>query len=467
MTTRFPRTAFLLAGIAFLTGCTVGPNYQRPKIDTPPAYRGPDNAAISTTESLGDEKWWTLFRDRQLQSLVRTALQQNYDLRIAAARIVQAQGQLRVTRADQFPTVNIAPEDTGQRNPPLGGFIPAYTYNALVVGLTSTWNIDFWGRYRRATESARATLLANQWAQKLVVSNLVAGVASAYFQLRALDLQLEISQRTLASRQNSLKLTQTLESGGAVPMTDVLQAQQLVETAAANIPALERQIQQQENAIRIFLGENPGPITRGQALGDQPLPVNVPPGIPSALLERRPDILQAEQNLVAANAQIGVARAQYFPNVSLTGLFGFESTSLLSLFNGNQRAWNYTASATQPVFQAGRLRGNLQIAQAQQQEAALSYQQTIQGAFRDVSNALIAIRKDREFREHQEALANAARSASDLSQLRYKGGVTSYLEVLTNETNYFSAELNLALARLDERLSLVQLYNALGGGWQQ
>ncbi len=460
------REWFLLALCALFAGCTVGPNYQRPKVDVPPAYRGPENSAAATASSIGDEKWWSVFQDPQLQNLIRLALAKNYDVRIAASRIEQQRAQLAITRSNQFPTLSGVAEETGLRSPPIGAGVPSYSYNAVELALSASWDVDFWGKYRRATEGARANLLASEWARQAVISSLVANVATDYFALRDLDLQLEISERTLKSRRNSLQLTETLEKGGSSPLTDVRQAEQLVETAAATIPDLQRQIQQEENAIRVLIGENPGPITRGLALTDQPIPVDVPPGLPSALLERRPDIREAEQSLIAANAQIGVAKAAYYPDISLTGIFGLESGSLLSLFNGSARAWNYTASATQPIFEAGRLRGNVRLAQGQQQQALLSYQQTIQGAFRDVSNALIAVQKYREFREHEELLVKAAKGASDLSEMRYKGGVTSYLEVLTNETNYFAAELNLAGARLNERLSLVQLYNALGGGWQ-
>ena len=465
------RTLFaaVLIGALLQTACLVGPNYQKPKINAPPAYRGPDNtpAGDAAERSLGDEKWWAVFKDEQLQKLIRLALQQSFDLRLAAARVELARAQVVVARSNQFPSISGVGEDTGTRTPPLGGGFPSFTYNALEAGISGSWDIDFWGKYRRATEAARANLLSTEWGRRAVVGSLVSNVASAYFELRLLDLQLEISRRTLASRKESLQLTSTLVNGGASPLTDQRQAEQLVETAAASIPDLERQIQQQENAINILLGQNPGVVPRGLALTEEEIPLTVPVGLPSRLLARRPDIEEDEQNLIAYNAEIGVARAAFFPDVQLTGLFGVESASLTTLFRGASRAWNYTGSGTQPIFEAGRLRGNLEIAQAQRTQALLSYQQAIQGAFRDVSNALIAFRKYRDFREHEERLVAAAKDASDLSHMRYQGGVTSYLEVLTNETNYFSAELNLAAARLNERLAFVQLYNALGGGWEQ
>jgi outer membrane protein, multidrug efflux system len=441
-----------------LVGCTMGPNYHRPAVDVPPAYR--NQAQDQTGNSIGDEKWWTIFQDEALQKLVRAGLAQNYDVRIAASRILQAQAQVGIARSQQFPSVS-------------GSFgyeletIPGFTFSIFQLLGSFSWDPDFWGKYRRATEAARANLLASEWNRREVLSTVVSNVAMGYFQLRELDLELEIARRTLASRRESLQLTETLSSGGAASLLDVRQAEQLVETAAETIPETERQIAQQEDLLSILMGENPHEIPRGQALTEQPVPARVPAGLPSRLLERRPDILQAEQQLVAANAQIGVARAAFFPDLPLTGSGGVESGPLSKLFTAGSGAWNFTAPLTQPIFTAGRLRANLKLVEAQQNQAVLTYQQTIQQAFRQVSDALIAYTKYREFREHQELLTTAAQGAANLSETRYKGGVASYLEVLTNETNFFSAELNLARARLNERQSLVQLYNALGGGWEQ
>jgi multidrug efflux system outer membrane protein len=300
-----------------------------------------------------------------------------------------------------------------------------------------------------------------------VVSTLVANVSAAYFQLRALDLQLEISKRTLDSRQESLRLTRVLANGGATSLLDVRQAEQLVFTASAEVPALEQQIVQQENFLSILLGQNPGDITRGQTLTEQRQPPQVPPGLPSSLLERRPDIREAEAQLIAANAQIGVARAAYFPEISLNGNGGFESSALTGLFSGPAGAWSFGASLTEPIFTAGRLRSGVRLAEARQETAVLLYQQSIQAAFRSVSDGLVAYRKTHEFRVQQESLFQSAQDAARLSRMRYTGGATGYLEVLTNETNAFSAELGLAQARLNELLALVQLYESLGGGWQQ
>jgi multidrug efflux system outer membrane protein len=299
-----------------------------------------------------------------------------------------------------------------------------------------------------------------------VVSTLVFNVASAYFQLRELDLELDISRRTLTSRQESLRLTRIQADRGATSLLDVRQAEQLVYTASSQIPDLERRIEQQENQISVLLGNNPGPVIRGRALTEQPHPPEIPAGLPSSLLARRPDILQAEAQLIAQNAQIGVARSAFYPQITLTGNGGTESAALSGLFSGPAGLWSFAANLTQPIFNAGRLRSNVRLAEAAQQEASLTYQQTIQSAFREVSDALIGYRRSREFREQQTLLAEAAGDAARLSNMRYKGGVASYLEVLTNETNYFSAQLNLTQAQLNELLAMVQLYNALGGGWQ-
>jgi len=445
-----------------LAGCTVGPNYRRPKVGVPDAYHGqpPGPSSQPPTSSLGNEKWWEVFQDSVLQQLIRTALQQNYDVQIAASRIMQAQAQLGIARSQQFPAVNAGAGYTGEK-------IPGFAFVAAELQGIFSWNIDFWGEYRRATEASRASLLASEWNRNLVLGTVVANTATAYFTLRELDLELEIAKRTLASRQQSLQLTQTLERGGAAGLLDVRQAEQLVETAAEAIPETERQISLQEDLISTLTGENPHGIPRGLPITEQPLPPDVPAGLPSQLLERRPDICQAEAQLMAANAQIGVARAQFFPSLPLTGAGGLESSRLAGLFTGAANAWSFTGEVTQPVFTAGRLRSNLRLARAQQQQALLSYQQTIQQAFRQVSDALVSYDKFRQFRLHQEKLTSAAEGAAGLSEMRYRGGAASYLEVLTNETNYFAAQLNLVRARLNERLSLVQIYNALGGGWQQ
>jgi multidrug efflux system outer membrane protein len=335
------------------------------------------------------------------------------------------------------------------------------------LGGAASWNVDFWGQYRRATEAARANLAQTEWGKRAVVSTLVANVAAAYFQLRTLDSELEITQRTLVSRKESLRLTTLLADQGAGSMVDVRQAEQLVYVASSTIPDLERQIEQEENYIRLLLAQNPGPITRGRSLTEQARPPVVPAGLPSQLLERRPDIHQAEQQLIAANAQIGVARAAYFPSISLTGTAGFISSALVNLFTTPAGAWDAAATIAEPLFTAGKLQANVRLAESQQRQAVLTYRQTVQSAFRDVSDALVAYRRTREAREQQELLATAAQDSNRLAHVRYDGGSTGYLEVLTNDTNYLAAELELSHARLSELLSLLQIYSALGGGWQQ
>ena len=473
----------ILLAMPGMIGCAVGPNYRRPTVDVPVTYRDtttgssarpnaqpgqakpPQPPVGSSVQSLGDEKWWEVFRDPELQALIRTALKNNYDVRIAATRVLQAQAQVGITRADQLPSVGAGGNVTSVQNPKLGP-IPGYEVTQGQVAASAAWNLDFWGRYRRATEAARANLLANQWAQKEVMATLVANLATSYFQLRQLDLELEISQRTLSSRSNSLQLTQTLEQHGINSMLDVRQSEQLVYIAATEIPEFERQIAQQENAISILLGNNPTDVPRGLKLTEQPHAPEVPVGLPSSLLERRPDIRSAEANLIAANAQIGVARAAYFPQISLTGTAGFESPALTNLFTGPAGLWNLAASVTQPIFEGGRLKSNVRLTEAQRDQTVLTYQQTIQGAFRDVSNALVAYRKDQEFTAQQQRLFESAQDAARLSEVRFKAGTTDYLEVLTNETNSLSAELGLAQAQGNELIALVQLYQALGGGWQ-
>jgi multidrug efflux system outer membrane protein len=458
----------LLAGAA--AGCTVGPDYTRPVVTVPGTYRGAAAAesAAADAASIGDQAWWDVFQDDQLRMLIRTALQQNLDLRIAATRILQAQAQLGITQADQLPTVDAAA--AASRNRAAKSVVPValdpYQKSNLELTATAAWEIDFWGKYRRATEAARASLLASEWGRRAVATSLVSQVASAYFELRAFDLQLEIASRTLASRRESLRLTEVAANGGATSLVDVRQAEQLVFNAAATITDLERQISQQENYISVLLGRNPSEIPRGASLEQQTHLPEVPVGLPSALLERRPDIQQAEQLLVAANANIGVAKAAYFPQISLTGNGGVQSTALSDLFTKPAGLWFIGAGVTQPIFNAGRTRSRVALSKAQQEEAALAYQQAIQQSLREVSDALVGYRKGRDFREQQLLLNRAATDARRLADIRYRGGATSYLEVLDSDTRMFSAEIGVTQAELSELLSLVQLYRALGGGWQ-
>src|SRR5713101_4352902 len=457
----------ILSVVVVEAGCMMGPNYKRPTVSVPTGYRSamPDQPAAAA--SLGNEEWWDVYQDPVLANLIHTALQQNYDVRIAASRVLEAQAQLGITRSNQFPSASVGASIYSQQNAKTSNQFPPYQVNAGQLNLSVIWNLDFWGKYRRQTEAARAQMLASEWGQRAVISSLVANVATAYFQLRALDSEIEISKRTLGSRQQSLQLTKVLETQGSASDLDVSQSEQLVYNASESIPALERQIRQQENLLSILLGENPGSISRGQALTEQPVPEAVPAGLPSELLERRPDVRQAEEIIVAANAQIGVAKAAFFPSISLTGTGGLESNALNRFINAPSQTWFGALSVAQPVFQGGALRSGLRLSRAQYQEAVLSYQQTVQNAFEQVSNSLVASQKDREFREQQELLTQAARQTNQLSEVLYKNGGASYLQVLTSETSYFSAELNLVDAQLNERLALVQLYQSLGGGWQQ
>ena len=461
--------AVLLAALsAFSTAaCTVGPDYKRPIVVVPDTYRGAasDGGQAPSAVSLGDQKWWDVFEDDQLRSLLTAAVRQNFNVRIAASRILQAQAQLGIVRADQFPTVDAGVGSARERQPKSSQSAADET-SALQIGVATTWELDFWGKFRRASEAARAELLASEWGRRAVVTSLVSQVAGAYFQLRTLDLDLDIATRTAASRRESLRLTEVRAQGGATSLLDVRQAEQLVFDAAGEIADLERQIQQQENFISTLLGTNPGSVPRGRSLTDQPHAPDVPVGLPSALLARRPDVAAAEQQLIAANADIGAAKAAYFPQISLTGGGGFQSAALSSLFSGPAGLWSVGGALAQPVFNAGRTRSRVELARARREEATLVYQQTIQQSLREVSDALTGYRKGREFREQLVLLNRAAADARRLADIRYRGGATSYLEVLDSDTRMFSSELGVTEAELSELLALVQVYRALGGGWQ-
>lgn len=463
--TRPAGAGLLLAGL-LLTGCTVGPNYKRPQVNLPAAYRGAPPAPQTSVSSLGNEKWWTVFQDPVLQKLIHTALKQNYNVRIAAQRVLEAQAQVGITRSNEFPFLTAGASVFSQGNPKISKVFPSYSTHAGRLDLSVIWDLDFWGKYRRETEEARDQMLATEWGRRAVIDSVVSETAAAYFQLRELDLGLAISKKTLASRQDSLRLTKILVDHGSASMLDQRQSEELVYAAAEAIPEFERQIGQQEDLISLLLGENPGPIARGLKLTEEPLPAVVPAGLPAKLLERRPDIREAEANLMAANARIGVAKADFFPDFSLTAMGGTESYALNRFFTGPSAIWNATGSATQTIFAAGALRAGLQLTKAQKEEMVLAYQQSIKEALRQVSDALIAYQKNREFTEQQAKLTSAAKDSNRLSNVLYTHGGASFLQVLTSETNYFSAQLDLAQARLQERLALVQLYNALGGGWQ-
>ena len=461
------RSVVVLAALAS-AACTVGPNYSRPMVRTPDVYRGAaaGNPPPQAGASLGEQRWSEVFEDPVLQDLIRTAIQQNFDVRIAATRVLQARAQLGITRADQAPSVTASAGAVRERLAQ-SAVSPAFQTNAFDLQASAAWELDFWGKFRRATEGARAELLASQWGQRAVVTSLVSGVAGAYFTLRALDLDLDIAKRTLISRRESLRLTEVRAQGGATSLLDVRQAEQLVFGGAAEIASLERQIEQQENVISILLGNDPSAVARGRSLTEQPHAPDVPAGLPSALLEHRPDIVESEQQVVAANADIGVAKAAYFPQIALTGAAGWQSTALSAFFTGPAGLWSVGGALAQPLFTAGRTQARVGLAAARREEAILMYRRTIQQALREVSDALVAYQKGREFREQEERLAQSAADARRLAELRYQGGATSYLEVLDSDSRLFSAELGLADAQLSELLAYVQIYRALGGGWQQ
>lgn len=470
----FSHRLLLLPALAALAaaGCKVGPNYARPEVTAPPAYRGSDGVQVSSenANSLGDREWAAVFRDPELQDLIRTALSNNYDLRIAARRVLEAEAQVRITRAQQFPQVTVGGTGVGAQFSPQSFGSGINIDSPLSFGslnLSAAWTPDFWGLYRRQTEAARAQMLAQAWAQRAVRVTLVAEVASTWIELRALDRQLEIARQAAKIRGDSVDLTRTLASGGGAPESDVRQAEQLLYTATSQIPEIEQAIQQNENAMRLLLGEDPGPVKHTSESALAPVPDDLPTGLPSALLERRPDIQEAEAELRAANAQIGVARAQFFPNLAISGSGGTGGGTFASLVDSSSWTSLGIGTLTQPIFEGGRLRGQLQLSREQQQELVLNYRKTILGAFRDVSNALIAVKKERQTREEQEKLVAAAADATRLARVRYQGGATSYLEVLTTDSTLFTAQLNLATARQNEALTLVELYSALGGGWQQ
>jgi outer membrane protein, multidrug efflux system len=456
---------FLLAATA--TACTVGPTFKRPAVDVPPTFRDApaDDAANAT--AFGDQAWWDVFEDDRLRELIDMALRQNFDLRIAAARIIEAQAQLGVTHADQFPTVDGLAGASHNRAARSVVPVPLdpYERSDLQLTVTAAWEVDFWGKYRRATEAARAALVATEWGRRAVATDLVAQVAGAYFELQSLDVELDIATRALGSRREALRLTEITARGGATSLLDVRQAEQLVSSAAAAIVNLEQQIAEQENYICVLLGLNPAAVARGAPIDRHARLPDVPVGLPSELLTRRPDINQAEQRLRAASANVGVAKAAFFPVVALTGSAGFESSALAALLSQPASLWSIGAALAQPIFNAGRTRSRVAVARAQQEEAVLLYRQTVQQSLRDVSDALVAYRQGRLFREQQEQLDRSAADARRLAEIRYRGGATSFLEVLDSDTRALSAQLGLAQAELNERLALAQIYRALGGGW--
>ncbi len=463
----------ILISAGLLSSCAVGPNYSRPTVPVPVNFRAPEPLPTAQAESLADLKWFEIFKDEQLQQLTRTALEHNYDLRDAVARVEQARANLGVVRSNQFPQASAGGDLEFTRlsrdgNLPLpASFVPNQNRNWGQGSLNLlSFELDLWGRLRRSTEAARANLLNAEENRKAVVTTLVSDVAADYFNLLQLDYELEISKSTLETRRESLRLVQERQGGGVATLLDLRQAEQLVSSAAQTIPTLEQQIEQTENQISLLVGKNPGGVTRGRKFVEQEMPPEVPAGMPSSLLERRPDIRAAEQALIAANANIGVAKAAYFPQLSISGLLGGQSTQLASLFNGPHSTWSFIPQISQPIFTAGRLKSNVKLTEAERDSALIQYEKTIQTAFSEVSNALIAHQRTRESRIEQEKLVTALQDRTRLAYVRYRGGVDTQLNALDADRDLFQAELSLAQIRLNELLSVVQLYKALGGGWE-
>ena len=464
------RVAVSLLVISLISTYTAGQKYQRPGVQTPTAHRG-DTAAQPDPQTLANLKWFDVFKDERLQELIRDGITHNYDLREAVARVDAARANLGITRSDQFPTMGAGADVINQRQSRSSAFdLPEpikrdRSFGSALLNLF-TYEIDIWGRLRKATAAARSDLLATEETRLAVITTLVSDVATAYFSLRELDYELDISRRTLASREESLRIIKLRQQRGVSTMLDVRQAEELVYNATEVIPALEQSIQQTENFLSFLTGKNPSAIARGLGLTEQPMPPSVPAGLPSDLIERRPDIRAAENSLIAANARIGVAKAAFFPRISISAFLGYESGQITNLFSGSRSVWSVFPEVSQPIFTGGRLKSNVRFSQAQREFLLVDYQRTIQNAFREVSDALIANQKIKDVRAQRTLLVETLRDRSRLSYLRYTGGVATLLEALDADRELFEAERSLAVARRDELLSVVQLYKALGGGWQ-
>jgi NodT family efflux transporter outer membrane factor (OMF) lipoprotein len=463
--------AFVLLAAVVAASCTLGPNYKRPTIETPSSYRGEVAPATSATASLADTQWFDLFHDDELKGLVTAALERNFEMRIAAARVLQARALYRITRGDQFPSVTASADATAARVSEVGANagIPAGAdrdVSYVQAGFSVGWELDVWGRLRRLSEAARAQYLATEDARRGVVTTLIADVTATYLALRGLDLELEIARRTRDVATDSVRLTEARRDQGIASGLDVRQAEQLLFTSTGQIASLEREIAQAENALRLLVGEFPGDVARGKSLEALENPPAVPAGLPSALLERRPDVRQAENELIAANARIGAAKADYFPRIALTGFFGVESRALSDLLTGPAGVATAAIGAAAPILNLERTRGNVQFTEAVYREAAANYERAVYTAFREVSDALAAYHKTREQRTEQERLVNALSESGRLANERYQGGLDSYLPVLDARRNQFLGEIELARLRQLELASIVQLYRALGGGWE-
>jgi outer membrane protein, multidrug efflux system len=451
-----------LSLLLLFAGCAVGPNYKRPEYPVPPSHRSetalPVPAAAVAAPTLGDMKWFDLFRDEKLQELIRTALKDNYDIRIAVQRVLAAQAYITVEKSALYPSLTAEGSADQQHG-------ANRTFTTVFGGGRVFWELDIWGRIRRSTEAARAQYMAQEAVQQAVIQSLVTGVASSYFQLLELDQELEVAQRSLASRRGSLRLVEARMKGGISNQLEVDQAMSLVASAAATIADVERKREQAENFLNTLLGRNPGPVDRSKALRDQKLTPEVPAGLPSALLERRPDIRMSEQMLVAANARVGVAKSMFFPTISLTGSGGYQNYEISNLFKSEGGVYGYGAGLVQPLFNAGNLWANYKASKAQREAAILSYQKSVMEAFRDVADSLVGYQKAKEYRAQRELFVTTLRDQLRLADMRYRGGVSSYLEVLDTERQALDAELSYAQAYLGELNSVIFVYKALGGGW--
>jgi multidrug efflux system outer membrane protein len=444
---------------------------QKPAVPMPTALNPEANTASSSPESLGDLRWIDVFHDEALAQLIRTALKDNFDVQLAVNNILQAEQQIKIARSPLFPTINAAFNPSRGLTSPsslvpkvLGGGATTTTYE--FIG-SASWEIDLWGKVRHQTKAARETFLASQANRDLVVVSLVYNVAAAYLTLLELDKELEIARQTAAADQQSVELTRIRMDGGVSTMVDVRQAESLAQTAAHAIPLYEQQIRQQEDLINVLIGRNPGKVLRGKTIVEETMPASIPEGLPSSLLERRPDIRLAERQLAASNALVEAARALFFPSISLTGLGGTASRALDNLFSPGTQIWSVVGGLLQPIFQGGKIRANYKLSKLQQEAVVLQYRKTVQEAFREVADALVSVEKLKQARIEQQALTETLRDESELSLVRYQGGVTTFLEVLNAQGQYFSAQGALAQAQRDELLSVVQLYKVLGGGWQQ
>jgi NodT family efflux transporter outer membrane factor (OMF) lipoprotein len=457
--------------LALAGGCSVGPDFKRPAVALPDRFRGSvpsDHAAAST----GDLKWESLFHDDDLTRLIQSALADNFDLAVASERLLQARAGFQFARGNQFPLLSAQAGFTESRSSSIGssgklvppGLDLSASYTQL--GAAVNWELDFWGRLRRLTESATAQYLATEEARRGVVVSLIGDVTSDYFVLCERDLELSIAEQTRDTAQNSLKLVQLRHDRGTATGLDVYQAEQLLYTATAQIASSQRDIEQGENAIRLMLGQAPGAVVRGKPFDGPPVPESVPAGLPSALLERRPDVREAEQKLISANAQIGAARALYFPQISLTTFLGGQSRELARIFTGPARLDTIAPGAVLPIFNAGQTRARVRISESVEREMLIAYRKTLYTALQEVSDALVGYARTRDQREQEQSLVNALSESTRLSRLRYAGGLDNYLQVLDSQRNLFQGQVTLAQLRLQERLEIVRIYRSLGGGWQ-